>query len=102
MKTFAKTLAALAFAGFSAASFAEYTVEIYGNYNTNSTVGNVSTTVNGNGSHADVNVAGIQGNAKITGNYTATAQVGNITSNVQGANASANVNIGGVQTYKPQ
>jgi hypothetical protein len=101
MKAIPKTLLALLLAGFAAASLADgFPVEIYGNFNTASTVGNVSSTVSGANARGDINVAGIQGNARVTGSYNATVQAGNISSNVQGDGASASINAGGVQTYR--
>ena len=98
MKTPLKTLAVLALAGASAASLADYTVQINGNYNTSSTVGNVNTAASGDHADSSVNVAGVQGRALVQGNFNATAQAGNINSSAQGNSAAARVNLGGVQT----
>jgi len=101
MQTLHKTLLSILLAGFAASSLADgFPVEIYGNFNTSSTVGNVSSTVNGSNARGDVNVAGIQGNARVIGSYTANVQAGNISTNVQGNGASGSVNIGGLQTYR--
>jgi hypothetical protein len=101
MKTVNQALIAALLMALAAPSFAEgFAVQVSGNYNTRADVGNVSSTANGRGTHADINVAGIQGNAQVTGAYNAVVSAGNITSNAQGDGASANVNLGGIQTYK--
>lgn len=100
MKTFKQTLIAILFAGTASTSFAAgFPVNIYGNFTTNSHVGNVASSVNGNNSRADINVGGIQGSANIMGGFNTTVQAGNISSTVQGNNSTASINIGGIQSY---
>ncbi len=101
MKTIQQTLIAVLLAGSATASFADgFPVTIFGNYNTNANVGNISSTVNGTNARGDINVAGIQGNVDINGSYNSTVQAGNITTNVQGNGASGSINIGGIQSYR--
>ena len=101
MKALQQTLIAVLLAGSAASSLADgFPVEIYGNFTTNTHVGNVSSTVNGNNARGDINIAGIQGNARIIGSYNATVQAGNVSTNVQGNGASGSINIGGVQSYR--
>ena len=90
------TAAALALA-LSAPAFAEYTVEIHGNYTTESHVGAVDAKASGQNADASINVTGVQGSGLV--DYSAKATTGNLTSSATGTAATARQNIGGIQSH---
>jgi hypothetical protein len=90
--------AAFAFA-LSAPAFADgFVVDIHGNYNTNTRVGDVKAAASGEKARADINIAGVQGSGLV--DYSATVVGGNIATSATGQNASSLANVGGVQGFK--